>query len=104
VALRPETTGGDGVADLEFHAKLSAQLLSAIKMSKSGADADRELMWQLCTSNCTLQFKRLKDGKAAHKGPGWVSCSLCSSTMSCDEGHAGKCLRRHPPRCLHKCT
>lgn len=87
-----ETTGGDGVADLEFQAKLSAQLLSAIKTSKSGADADRELMLQLCTSGFTLQFKKLKEGKAAHKGPGWVSCSLCTSTMSCDEGHAGKCL------------
>ena len=95
-----ETGGGDGVADLEFQAKLSAQLLNAIKTSKSGADADRDLVLQLCIDGFTLQFKKLKEGKAAHKGPGWVSCSLCSSTMSCDEGHAGTCAWAMPPASL----
>jgi hypothetical protein len=84
-----ETTGGDGVADLEFQAKLSTQLLNAIKASRSGADADRELVQQLCTTGFTLQFQKLKDGKAVNRGPGWVACSLCEKVMSCDEGHVG---------------
>ena len=80
---------GDGVADLEFQVKLSTQMQNSIKVSKSGKEADRELVMQLCTDGFTLQFKKLKEGKAAHKGPGWFTCSLCESTLSCDEEHAG---------------
>ena len=94
-----ETSGGDGLADLELQGKLSTQMQNSIKVSKSGKEADRELVMQLCTDGFTLQFKKLKEGKAAHKGPGWFTCSLCESTLSCDEGHAGTirhcCLAGH---------
>ena len=44
---------------------------------------------QVCTDGFTINFKQLKEGQAAHKGPGWFDCSLCNVTNSCDEGHAG---------------